>query len=447
MAIDPSKVVVVGAGVAGLTLAAHLAEGGYEVVVLERDVKVGGLARSFQYGEFTFDIGPHRFHTYDTRVDAFVEEILGGNSLEIGRRSGVWMFDHYFDWPLGISALPRLPPRLLVAAGVDLLRSRSRSAEGDSLRDYVRSRYGDRVYETFFRPYTERFVRTRCEDLSADWAKTGIERAVIDRRVKADSLLQLARSMFDRPSPLTFRYPSDGGIGAFADRLSDVAMRAGAKVVTSSDVIGLEVDGGHVQRVRAGANDFECGVLVWTGSINEIGRLLGLRIPELRYLSLLLFNCLVAGEPASPYQWCYYSAPEVAFSRVSTPKRFNPSLAPPGRHGLCVELTALRDDDAWQSPQSLAGQMIEGLEEVGLIRETAQVRGIEIERIRNAYPIYTLGYRESVAAARERIEALQNVHLLGRSGTFWYNNMDHSIGAALNLAERLLEERIGPANG
>ena len=70
-------VTVVGAGVAGLTLAHQLARQGWDVTVLEAHHEVGGLGRSWHYGEFHFDVGPHRFHTENPRVAAFVSDVLG----------------------------------------------------------------------------------------------------------------------------------------------------------------------------------------------------------------------------------------------------------------------------------------------------------------------------------------------------------------------------------
>ena len=122
MATDPTRFIIVGAGVSGLTLARALSAAGQTIRVLEADDQVGGLARSFKQGEFTFDVGPHRFHTEDTEVNEVLAEVLGENRLEIDRSSAVWMFGRYFRWPLSPGALLRLPPATAGAAIRDLFR-------------------------------------------------------------------------------------------------------------------------------------------------------------------------------------------------------------------------------------------------------------------------------------------------------------------------------------
>ena len=62
------KIVVIGGGVTGLSVAWKLSEKGYEVKVLEMDKFIGGLAGSIKMGNYFFDIGPHAFTTQDEEI-------------------------------------------------------------------------------------------------------------------------------------------------------------------------------------------------------------------------------------------------------------------------------------------------------------------------------------------------------------------------------------------
>ena len=177
---------VVGAGVAGLSFAHSVLGQGRSAVIVERNDHVGGLARSFRYGGFTFDVGPKRFHTEDQEVLDFLLSVLGDDYIVVDRSSAVHLFGRYFPWPLDHRALYRLPFRVMVSAGFDLLR-RTAPKDESSFADYTRARYGDTLYRLFFKPYTEKFLQIPCEDVHVDWAKTGINRAVIDKRVKSET--------------------------------------------------------------------------------------------------------------------------------------------------------------------------------------------------------------------------------------------------------------------
>ena len=147
--------VVVGAGVAGLTIAHQLAAKGHPVTVIERDGVVGGLARSWHYGNFHFDAGPHRFHTDNPRVEAFIRQILADDVVEIPRRSGVRMFGGFHEWPLRPGILLSMPFSLMVRGGLDLLRREH--LEGESFEADIVNKYGRTLYSIFFEPYTRKF--------------------------------------------------------------------------------------------------------------------------------------------------------------------------------------------------------------------------------------------------------------------------------------------------
>src|SRR4029079_15479686 len=114
-------VTIVGAGVAGLTIGYQLSRRGYQVTVIERNAVVGGLGRTFHYGDFHFDVGPHRFHTENPRVAAFIREILLEEAIEIPRLSGARMFGKFHDWPLRPSVLFSMPIAMMFKCAFDLV--------------------------------------------------------------------------------------------------------------------------------------------------------------------------------------------------------------------------------------------------------------------------------------------------------------------------------------
>ncbi len=430
---------IVGAGVAGLTFAHSVLGEGKTALVVERNDHVGGLARSFRYGEFFFDVGPKRFHTEDPEVLSFLLSILGDEYLVVDRSSAVHLFGRYFPWPLDQRALFRLPFRVMLSAGLDLLR-RKPPADENSFTEYTRSRYGDTLYRLFFKPYTEKFLQIPCESVHVDWAKTGINRAVIDKRVKTDSLFDLVKNvLIPRPVVTEFLYPSRGGFGTFCEKLSGAVRARGGGVVLENTVTSLSLGGDRVLEVAlADGRKIEPGYLIWSGNLGALAKLLGKAPPPLRYLSTVLYNIEVEAEVLQKEQWIYFGGRDTELSRVSITTEMAPYMAPSGKTGLCVEVTGFEGEGAWRDPEALVPRLLEDLVRLKLVVAKKDFGAVHIERVRDTYPIYDLRYKESFALASRMVKPLSNLKLLGRTGAYWYNNSDHSMKMSLSLARHLL---------
>jgi protoporphyrinogen oxidase len=439
MTQDPDFLVV-GAGVAGLSFARTVADEGRSTVIVERNDHVGGLARSYRYGDFWFDVGPKRFHTEDEEVLAFLHSVLGGDHIVVGRSSAVHLFGRYFPWPLDHRALFRLPFKVMVSSGLDLLR-RSQSQDENSFTDYTRSRYGDTLYRLFFKPYTEKFLQIPCEDVHVDWAKTGINRAVIDKRVKSETLFDLVRSVL-LPSAVDtkFLYPSYGGFGTFCEKLSEQVAERGGELLLENTVRAIDTDGGKVVSVElADGRRLRPRHLVWTGNLKALARLLGHDPPPLRYLSTILYNMEIDADVLQREQWIYYGGQDTVLSRVSITNEMADYMAPTGKSGLCVEVTGFEGKGHWENPDALIPELQSDLVRLKLVRSQADFSNVHVERVRDTYPIYDLDYKRSFAEASAMVKPFENLKLLGRTGAYWYNNSDHSMKMALDMARHLLK--------
>src|SRR6187431_1484579 len=241
------SVTIVGAGVAGLTIGYQLSRRGYKVTVIERNDVVGGLGRTFHYGDFHFDVGPHRFHTENPRVAAFIREILLEEAIEIPRKSGARMFGKYHEWPLRPSILAAMPIKLMVTGAKDLVFKEH--LPGESFEADVVNKYGRTLYEIFFEPYTRKFLFYSPTELHRDWARAGVNRAVIDKRASADSLWSLLKTtLLPRAVETTFLYPPTG-VGRFSDRLHDIIRERGGRVQLGAPVEAVEARHGRILSV------------------------------------------------------------------------------------------------------------------------------------------------------------------------------------------------------
>jgi UDP-galactopyranose mutase len=182
-------VVIVGAGVAGLVSAHLLAEAGVQVVVIEKLDDIGGLARSFVYDDtFVFDCGPHRFDTGNPNIKAYLERVLERGTTFFPRKSEVFFEGSYYDWPIKPQNLVQLPPALAGKAFVDLAVNGYKTYEGDNFENYILRQYGPTLYKNFFEGYSIKFLGIHPRETHSDWAKVGINRAIIDDKAEMQNL-------------------------------------------------------------------------------------------------------------------------------------------------------------------------------------------------------------------------------------------------------------------
>jgi len=421
------RTVVVGAGVAGLTLAERLlnADNGADVIVLEREDAPGGLARTFEYDGFHFDIGPHRFYTSDIDVERYLLEILGEEHITITRASSVYMEGKYRNWPLTLAAVLGLPVPVLLRSLADMFR-RKQSIESANFADHIVARYGINLYEYFFRGYTRKFTGMEAEKLHLDWAAAGVNRAVIDKKVKADSLFSLVKGvLLPKPAATSFYYTSTGGIQTFCEMQRTRIEAMGGEVRLCAPAKGIETRDGRVTGVQLEDGTFiEADIVHWSAPVSIL-------FPEagFRFMNTLIFNIGLARRSGNDYQWCYFGQEDILFSRLTVPRSFREDTVPEGRDSLVVEITAADGSTEWNDPSSIMDRLLDDLERVDALRRE-DILFVDWKRVPETYPLYDLEYRERMAG----ITLPEGLHLLGRCGSFWYNNMDHSIGQALAAA-------------
>lgn len=433
-------VVIVGAGVTGLVTGHLLAEAGAEVVIIEKLPQIGGLARSFRYDDFVFDCGPHRFHTSNQNVATYLDRVIQRHTTYFPRVSEVYFEGKYYGWPIKPKNLVQLPIPIAAKSLVDLTVNGFKEYGSDNFEDYILRQYGPTLYEHFFRGYSEKFLGIHPRDTHSDWAKVGINRAIIDDKAQMQNLFQLLKTtlLSNDHDPMKFLYPRGGMFEAW-DRVADLLRAKGGRIITDTGA-RLEADGKRVTAVWAGEERFEPSTVIWTAPITLACRQLDLTVPQLNYLGLLLYNVMVKEDAPRDYQWCYYGSQSLLINRVSIPRFFSEQTAPKGTTGYCCEVTCMKDDRRWQHAERLTDWVIDDLLKVGMMKDRANVIDVRIERLEESYPIYRKDYPEQLDMARQQLSQFDNFHLAGRTGLFWYNNMDHSMENAMQLTAKLLRE-------
>ncbi|MGZ4984022.1 MAG: FAD-dependent oxidoreductase, partial [Chthoniobacterales bacterium] len=173
-----TNVAIIGAGPAGLTAAYLLSKNNIGVTVVEADpVYVGGISRTATYKGFHFDIGGHRFFSKSKEVNDLWKEILPNDMLDRPRSSRIFYGGKFFAYPLkAFEALTKLGVIKSTLCVLSWMKARLFPIPNPTnFEDWVSNQFGKRLFNTFFKSYTEKVWGMSCKEISADWAAQRIK--------------------------------------------------------------------------------------------------------------------------------------------------------------------------------------------------------------------------------------------------------------------------------
>ncbi|MCR4408408.1 MAG: FAD-dependent oxidoreductase [Anaerolineae bacterium] len=450
------KVAILGGGLAGLSAAWKLAQAGFEVDVLEALSRVGGLAASFQRGGFIFDYGPHRFHTKNDELLAEVRGLVGDELLGRHRKTTVYFMNRYFDYPLtGSNLLRNLPPSLAVLCFFDFLstwiRGRIAPKIDDSFESWVVNRFGRRLYDIYFGPYTAKVWGNDPTQLSSSWAAQRV--AVVDLWDLIKHTLGINTRPPDEfehsPYLIDFHYPRYG-IGCLPQRLAEEIRAHGGRIHLNSRVVTVEHADGRARSVsylHAGElQNLAADYVVSSIPINILVRSMQPSAPSvvlraadrLQYRAMVFLYLMLDKPRVTDDHWIYFPAKEDIFNRISEIRNFSEDTVPDGQTSLCVEITCNEGDHLWSTPNhELFEQSVESLVRAGLIRPE-EIMGYFVRRMTHAYPTYDLDFEEKLNQLTGFLHNFENVLSIGRQGLFRYFNMDHAMETGFQAAEKIM---------
>jgi protoporphyrinogen oxidase len=458
-------VVIIGAGPSGLAAAYALTEAGYPVTVLERDAIVGGLARTLEWNGYRFDIGPHRFFTKSPEVNRLWQEALGPDLLSVDRTTRILYQSHFFDYPLAAgSTLKNVgvgqAASMLASYAASQMSNRLQPRAPASFEDWVVQRFGRRLYDAFFKTYTEKVWGIPCATISADWAGQRIKGLTLAEAIKEALRSGLSKDADGAPKTLIqqFLYPREGA-GMLYQRMARTIEEGGGTILCNRTVRQVRLEHGRVVSVQACGPDGQmdeiaCDSCLSSTPLTSLVECLAPEAPEpirdaaagLRYRDHLSVNLIVEGN-LFPDQWIYVHSREVRMARIANYRNFSACMSPrQDRAPITVEYFSFAGDDLGsRSDEDLLKLARQELHTAGICEPDRMQDGFVV-RSKQAYPVAELGSKDRVAHIREYLQPIRNLWPIGRCGMFKYNNQDHAIMTGLLAARAIQGEPYDPWN-
>jgi protoporphyrinogen oxidase len=463
---EHADVFVIGAGPAGLTAAYCLTKETPSVLVIEKDpLYVGGISRTVRFKDFLFDIGGHRFFSKSKEVVDLWQEILPDDFIARPRLSRIYYGGKYYSYPL--SAFEALRNLGLVASAACMLSyalaKATPIAAPRSFHDWVRNQFGERLFQIFFKTYTEKVWGMSCDEISADWAAQRIKG--LDLRVAVMHALKRSLGAKRKPAAAgqdvvktlieTFQYPRRGP-GMMWEAAAARIKERGGRILMGRELSGLSYDAARrlwtieVATVGGFTETYTARHVVSSAPVRELVQKLTpkpislLHARALRYRDFVTVALMVDKPDLFPDNWIYIHDPSVKVGRVQNFRSWSPEMVPAGMTCLGLEYFCFEGDGLWTAPDAeLIALAKREIAKIGLVAEGDVVEGCVVRQAK-AYPVYDEDYRDHVATIRLDLEqSYPSLHLVGRNGMHKYNNQDHAMMTAMLTARNILAgERI-----
>lgn len=437
---------ILGGGPAGLAAAVFLHRAGFDFELFEGAPQVGGLCRTFTFEGHRYDSGAHRLHDKDPEVTSFLKQLMGEALRPVSRPSRVLMDGKLVEFP-------PTPFEMLTSVGLskacriafEVVHGRVRRSDAVTFADFATRSFGKTLAESFLLNYSSKIWGLPADQLSP---------AIATRRLAGMNLRTLLTELVMPASKSKhldgeFLYP-EGGFGRIVETLAEALPPE--KIRTGCRVLGMECENGKIRAIKLEGGRYSpvSGTVVSTLPLSLMVQFLqdslprhimdlarSLRFRDVRTVFLRL-NQSAFSENAS----IYVPNRDLTIARIYEPKNRCSSMAPMDETGIVVECPCFPEDPVGGlSDCELAQRVVDELNSLGLINPK-KVLGWDHKLLKNAYPVYSLGFHDIVEEILESLKPISNLHMLGRNGRFHYSHLHQHLRFAMDFVSNLSADRL-----
>lgn len=500
--------IIVGAGPAGLTAAYELlTRTDVHPIVLEKNDFVGGISATHNHKNNRIDLGGHRFFTKSDRVmkwwlnflplqtapsrdelllSASVNDEEGNTSvnpentdlvmLQRRRISRIYYNKKFFDYPVSLSlntilglGIGRMT--LIVLSYIKALMFKRKEK---SLEDFFVNRFGYKLYETFFKDYTEKLWGIKCSDISAEWGA---------QRVKGISIIAIIKDIFQKIFHIKkgkhvetslidkFYYPKFGP-GHLWQTVADKIIEKGGEIHLKTKITDIVCDGNHVKKVcwensLGEKQEVDTEIVFSSMPVRHLISMLanvagddvknvakGLMYRDFRTAGVLVKKLKLVNKTnlqtvngLVPDTWIYVQEKNVKMGRIQVFNNWSPYMVNDFENTvwLGLEYFCSKNDDIWNAEdEDFIKMAISELVKMDIVEENDILDSCSY-RVEKAYPAYFGSYNE-FDKIKDFVDGFDNLYLIGRNGMHRYNNMDHSVLTAMTAVDNIVNKQCEKEN-
>jgi protoporphyrinogen oxidase len=401
---EHSRVVVLGAGLTGLSAGRHLAVAGVQHQVLEKLPHPGGHAITVEDSGFRFDRTGHLLHLRDPEIKKLVLGWLGDDVVEVERRSVIWSNGVYTRYPFQANTFG-LPPDVAYDCVEGFVRAHFNTDKPTptNFEEFCLAHFGAGISRHFMIPYNSRLWGVHPREITSDWCQRFVPLPKLED-VLAGAVGKNARELGYNTR---FTYPRLG-IGELPK--------------------AMVKEQPNVQFSRAPSRiDLRERKLLLPESVAE-------KAAQLRCTHLYYLDVALAVPCGKDVHWVYVPEEKYPFYRVGCYSHFSPDMAPKGKAGLYVELTSRDAPDL----DDLLPRVASGLVEMGFIERPADIEFARLRKIDHAYVIFDHNYFAATEAVFQFLEE-NRIISSGRYGGWNYSSMEDALLFGRDAARRARE--------
>jgi len=442
-------VVVIGAGPAGLTAGYELSKSEKQVLVIEKKDQVGGLAETKVFGDYRYDIGPHRFFTKNKEVYDLFLEMLGEDAVAVNRKTRILFKGSYFDYPLTpLNALFGLGVIESMKIGFSYLTARVKSylklSSINNFEDWVIDKFGKKLYSNFFKNYTEKVWGIDCQDIGKDWAAQRIKGLSLSTAIK----FALFPNSKKRPKTLVdlFYYPKLGA-GMLWEKFEEYLLNNNVDILKNSYVIDVNYKDDLLEVTYDSNGKKEIVLtkhLLFSNPLLDFIKYFKNEVPNkvleasnnLDYRNHISVHVTI-DKKLFDDNWIYIHSPDLKMARIAEFTNFSKDMSIEGNYPITLEYFCFENEKIWNdTDENIIAIALEELKNIFPVN--FNVIHSAVTRNPKAYPVIRTGYEEYITIIRDWLKDHKNITAIGRSGMFKYNNQDHAMATGLYAVRNLL---------